>query len=166
MKQILTALIVIIVSLNSALAGQIRTLSASNAIDLALQNNLQIKQMGEDVAIAQAQMNQSFADFAMPKISANAGFTLLDPLTVSNAVVDPLAEFPPSLLNNPLFSSFASQSFAFTNVYADNYSGGISISKTLFSGFRLWNGLRAKQINLDLMNKKFEDKKRKSPIIL
>ena len=47
----------------------------------------------------------------------------------------------------------------YTNVFPDNYSAGVTISKPLFAGFKLWNLLEIKQMNLDLAKKKYEDTK-------
>jgi outer membrane protein len=142
MKQILLISGILIMFGNIALP-EVRTLSISNVVELALQNDSRIKQMAEEVVIAQAQLNQSMADYTLPDITANAGFTLLDPLTVNDGIFS-LPGFP----------------VQFTNVFMDNYTGGITVSKTLFTGFRLWNSLRIKQINLELMNKRMEDKKK------
>ncbi len=155
MKQILTAFFVILLALNAALAGEVRTITVSNAVELALMNNLQLKQSGDDVAIAKAQLGQSFADYAVPKISANGSLTFLDPQTVNNGILDSFTAGPPA--GGFPFTLIPVQ---YTNVFADNYSAGISVNKTLFTGFRLWNSMRVKQISLDLANRKYEDKKK------
>jgi outer membrane protein TolC len=138
--------------------AEVRTINVSNAVDLALINNPQIKQMAEDVNVAKAQLNESFADLALPKVSLSAGFTLLDPQTVESNVINPLEEFPSSMLS--LFHLGSISFPTYTNVYMDNYSAGLSVNKTLFSGFKYLNSWRLKQINLDITQKKFEDKKR------
>ena len=139
--------------LSGTMAAEIRTVNLSNAIDLALQNNLSISKTEKDIAVAQAQYGESFADLTMPSINGDARYTELDPLTVSEGDID---------FNSLLPAGFLPPGVAFpiiTNVYPDNYHAGISVTKTLFSGFRLWNSVSIRQAYLDLAKAKLRDMK-------
>ena len=101
--------------LSGTMAAEIRTVNLSNAIDLALQNNLSISKTEKDIAVAQAQYGESFADLTMPSINGDARYTELDPLTVSEGDID---------FNSLLPAGFLPPGVAFpiiTNVYPDNY---------------------------------------------
>lgn len=127
----------------SPVFGEIMTVTLSNAVDLALQNNLQYRQSQQDVRIAELQANETFADMVMPTVSATGGFTYLDPNTVAAGItIVPLT------------------STNLTNVFADNYTTGVSVSKVLFSGMKLFNSWNIKLVNLDLARKKMEDQRK------
>ena len=140
-------IVLIILLAASQLFGETRTVTLSNAVDLALQNNLQYRQTMQDVRIAELQANESFADMVMPSISASAGFTYLDSNTVASGI-----------------SSVSYTNIKLTNVFADNYTAGVSVSKTLFSGLKLFNAWNIKLANLDLARRKLEDQ-RKSVVL-
>lgn len=146
MKRILIMLSVLMLTGN--IFAEIRTINLSNAIELAIRNNLSIAKSEKEIGIAEAQYNESLADFAMPSINGNASFTELDPQTVQDGI-----------LNFPLPPQFAGLFPTITNVYPDNYHAGISVSKTLFAGFRLWNSLSVRKAYLDLAKAKLKDMK-------
>ncbi len=153
MKQFI--ILIILIALSQIIyAGDIQTITISNAIDLALKNNLDLRQAEKDVTIAQAQYGESFADFSLPGVALNGSFTLLDPLTVSNGIVNSPSGY--GVKGNVVYPTGFS---TISNVYPDNYSGGVTISKALFTGFKLWNLLEIKQMNLDLAKKKYDDTK-------
>lgn len=140
----------ILFAANIIFAGQLQTVTVSNALALAVRNNLQLKQAGEDIKIAEAQLGQSLADYAIPKVTASGSLTFLDPLSVQDGVISSYSFTPPMTL----------VPVNYTNVFSDNYSAGISVTKTIFNGFKLWNSMRVKQINLEIAKNKFEDKKK------
>ncbi len=143
MRFAVSALLLIFMSL-SAYAENIRTITISNAVEMALNNNLDLKQAEKDVFIAEAQYGENFADFWLPSINVSGTYTMLDPLTVSNGII-----------NTPSGSGFSQTS----NVFPNNYSAGLTISKALFLGFRNLDALQIKEINLALARKKYEDAK-------
>lgn len=155
----------------SAGFSETRTISLSNAIDLSMQNNLQLKQYEQDYKIAEAQYFQSIGDFAVPSVSASGTLTLLDTTTVSNANASaPNLVF--SMTNSIVTSgpgaggivpipAFTQNGFI-TNAYLDNYGASLTVSKPLFVGFKLWNAMMIKRINYDLAKAKFEDKQRET----
>ncbi len=141
-----------------AYAGDIQTITLSNALYLAFNNNLDLKQAGKDLTIAQAQYDETFADFALPGITLGGNATLLDPLTVSNGIVTAPNSYmfiSPSTIVPKGFSTIS-------NVFPDNYSAGVTVSKVLFTGFRLWNLMEIKKMNLDLAKRKYEDQKKET----
>jgi outer membrane protein TolC len=140
------------------MSAEITTVNLSNAIDLALKNNLSISKTEKDIEVAQAQYGEAFADFAMPQVNGDARFTELDPLTVSlgqENYNNMISLFGPSFA-----SAFQGQSLpTITNAYPDNYHAGISVTKTLFAGFRYWNAVSIRQAYLDLAKAKLKDMK-------
>jgi outer membrane protein len=62
-------------------------------------------------------------------------------------------------INFPLPPQFQGLFPVITNAYPDNYHVGLSVTKTLFSGFRLWNSLSIRQEYLDLAKAKLKDMK-------
>lgn len=128
----------LVILLGNTVYGEIRTLTLSNAISLALANNSEIARVREEIALAEAQRGEAVADFWMPSISANAGFTWIDPGTVENGMMN---SFQLTKIPNPALDGLPIASDVLTNVYPDNYKTGVSISKTLFAGFRFWNAL-------------------------
>ncbi len=146
MKRILISLSVLILAGN--IFAEIRTVTLSNAIELALRNNLSIAKTEKEIEIAEAQYSESLADFAMPSINGTATFTELDPQTVQDGIMS---------LDLPLGTR--TFSLVMTNVYPDNYHTGISITKPLFAGFKLWNLMSVRKDYLELAKAKFKDMK-------
>ncbi len=146
--------VVLVFTFVIAYAGDIRTITISNAVELAMKYNLDLKQAEKDVLIAEAQYGESFADFWLPGINLSGGYTLIDPLTVSNSIINSPSGY--SIYNGSLVPTGFSQT---TNVFPNNWSAGVTISKALFLGFRNLNSLQIKQINLDLAKKKYDDEK-------
>jgi outer membrane protein TolC len=151
---------------------QTTTLSLSNCIELALRNNNTLAQYEKDIKIAEAQYLQALGDLYTPSISASGSYTILDPKTVDNGkIVTP--EYGYVVTNMPVLQNgiptgsyvpvpvMIPKGFQ-TNqqVFQDNYSMGISITKPLFTGFKLWNATKIKKLNLELAKQKYEDKKR------
>ncbi len=154
------------------LFGEITTLSLSNAIELALKNNIAIATYEKDMKIAESQYKQAFSDLYMPGISLSASYTLLDPKTVDNAkIVTP--NYETIVTNMPVLNGGVPTGevvpvpmFVPTGVttnqtaFQDNYSLGLSITKPLFTGFKIWNNTKIKRLNYELAKQKYEDKKR------
>ncbi len=154
MKQIIILLIMIISAI--PVFAEIKTITLSNALELAIKNNLAISQAEQEIGISEAQYGQAMADFAMPTVSAAADFTELDPTTVQNGIIS-----LPIPVYNPKVQQIVPVNVGpLTNVYPDNYHTGISITKPVFAGFRFWNTLGIRQLTLDLARVKLADKKR------
>ncbi|MCX7820802.1 MAG: TolC family protein [Brevinematales bacterium] len=168
MKRIFTILILIY----GNIFAEITTLSLSNAIELALKNNISIAQFEKDMLIAEAQYKQAFSDLYMPSISLSASFTLLDPKTVDNAKIA-TPTYGTIVTNMPVLNGGIPTGevvpvpmFVPTGVttnqtaFQDNYGVGLSITKPLFTGFKLMNNSKIKKLNYELSKQKYEDKKR------
>lgn len=143
MKRFLIFAILSATAMTGPVFGEIATVSLSNAVDLALQNNLQYRQAQQDVRIAELQANESFADLVMPSISATAGATYVDSNTASAGI-----------------TSITGTNAKLTNSFADNYTAGVTVSKVLFSGLKLFNAWQIKAINLEMARKKLDDQRR------
>ena len=76
MKQIVL-IFALIFLMQWCFAGDIRTINVSNAVELALKNNLDLKQAEKDIMIAEAQYGESFADFSLPGVALSGSFTLI-----------------------------------------------------------------------------------------
>jgi outer membrane protein len=144
MKGIYILLILILVTGNAV--AEIRTIHLSDAIDLAIKNNLSIAKSQKDIEIAEAQLGEAFADFAIPSIEGVAGFTEISPLL-----------YEEGLINLDLPIPHAPIDISITNAYPDNYHAGVSVSKTLFAGFRLWNSMSIRKEYLELAKAKLRD---------
>lgn len=137
-------------------AGEVRSMSLSNALQLALERNLTILQLRRDVSIAEAQLNQAFADMVLPDASLSAGFTWLDPDTVNKGIVDGAR-----VISNASFMGLTfpvTETVKLTNAYYDNWSLGLTVAKPLFMGMRLGNSYRLRQWNVELSRMKLRDK--------
>ncbi|OHD56136.1 MAG: hypothetical protein A2Y33_00875 [Spirochaetes bacterium GWF1_51_8] len=119
-------------------------ISLDNAISIALSKNQDIRQYEQDVETAKAKYQQAVASMYYPDINAGFTFTYLDPNTVD--------------AGNSIMNLGA---IAITNnsVFADNYSATLKLAKPIFLGFTLANSLRLQELNLELVGKKYADKK-------
>ncbi len=161
-KLFLILFAVVLLLCSSLIFGEIKTLTLSNAVEMALKNNLQIKQIESDVKAAEAQFSQSWADFWLPGVNLSAGLNYIDPTTADNSKI-----YLPNITNTNITTPFGKIPTLIPNgvltdqsVYSDNYSAGVSITKSLFAGFRLKNAMDIKKINLDLAKMKLSDKKK------
>lgn len=143
MKKRIVLIIFAAVSAAVPAFAEVMTVSLSNAVDLALQNNLQYRQAQQDVRIAELQANESFADLVMPSISASAGLTYVDSNTASAGI-----------------TSITGTNAKLTNSFADNYTAGVTVSKVLFSGLKLFNAWQVKAVNLEMARKKLDDQRK------
>jgi outer membrane protein len=112
-----------------------KIITLKEALEQVLVSNLEIEQAAKDVAISQAQTNQSRADFYLPQISLSGSLTLTN---------EP---------NNPY-----SQAATTGIIYPQNYSLGVSVSKALFQGFILWNNMQIADKNLVIARITYDDK--------
>jgi len=141
------------------LFSDIVTLTLSNVIDYALKNNIQIKQLENDVKIADAQLNQAFSDLFFPDINFTGNITLLDPSTVESGIIKERTNVVTFSLMDKTFTNETIIPGS-TNAWIDNYSLGLGLTKSLFTGFRLYNNYRNKLLNLELAKLKLKDKKK------
>ncbi len=158
MKRLLSIIIVILSLPCSCLISETVTYTLENAIEKALKNNNEIGKFEAGIKIAQAQFDQSAGDFWLPGINVNAGINLIDPGSVEGSVINAF-----NVVSNASVGPVSLpvlQSNEVTNVFFDNYSVGLGITKTLFSGFRLWNSMELRKINLDMSKEMLHDKKK------
>lgn len=130
------------------------TYTLDNTLETALKNNTEIKKYETDLKIAQAQYDQSMGDFWVPSIAFNAGVNLLNPGSVQSSVIN-----MPSIESAKTPPGFNIVSNEITNVFPDNYSMSLGISKPLFAGFRYLNSMDLKKINLEAAGLSLKDKR-------
>lgn len=114
-KLLLTAILLVLPAL---LFGQARTLTIEDAIEIALENNYQLKQAENNLTLSRAQERSALADF-FPNLSANASRGRNVGRQFDNTTGD--------------FGDFTINSF----------STGLNSSVTIFNGFNNINSLRA-----------------------
>lgn len=131
-----------------AMFSEITTLDLNQAIETALNNNLEIKQLESALEVAKAGVGQAFGDLILPDISLSGSFTYLDKSTVEqqNSFFG-LADDLPSGID-------------LTNAWRDNWSATLNITKPIFAGFALYNNYEIEKKGLELAEKELEDKKK------
>lgn len=137
-ERIITSVIVIAISLLSGVnlslaqvdgnSNTVRSLSLNEALQLAGQQNYQVKMAESDIDIARGQYRQTSAAF-LPQISLEArGVSTNDPLNVFGFKLKQeqvnSADFDPEVLNNP--DPF------------ENFSAGVQIQQPLFNPDQLF----------------------------
>jgi outer membrane protein len=157
MKELLLILLLITVYITAY--SEIRTVTLSNAVQLAYQNNPQIRQMESEAAIAEAQSGQSVADFWMPDVNITGAYNIIDEASVTNSYI-PGFSVVSNVQLTPAVRLPVLSPRTVTNVYSDNYSVTLGVSKPLFAGFRLWDSMELKKKNLNIAKMKLEDKKK------
>lgn len=123
-------------------SGEVRTITCDQAVGLMMKNNLDILQAEKDIAIARAQLGQSVADYWLPGVSGSGSFTLSGSENINTGYQT---------------TNISGQDYVIANTYPDNYSAGISVSKTLFNGFQLWNAREIQQKNYEQALWKYRD---------
>lgn len=107
-------------------AAQVITLE--QAIQQGIGNNRQLKLSGYKVALAEIKYKEA-VDMTLPSLKASAGYTRL------SDVEEPKIQIPGAPEPVSLFP-----------VYVNNYSGRISLSETVFSGFRLKYAMESQRL--------------------
>lgn len=127
---------------SSLFCGETTTISLSNAIELGIRNNLDIRQAEKDVRVAEYQLYESYADLFLPQVSASGSFSYMDPDSVAKSLSQ---------------LKIGNQTYIITNQFPDNYSGGLSISKPIFQGFKYWDSKEIQLRNLELAKTKYSN---------
>jgi len=104
-----------------------QVLTLEQAIKNGLDNNRQLKISTDKVALAEIKYKEA-VDLTLPSLKASAGYTRL------SDVEEPKIQFP----------GFA-EPVALFPVYVNNYSAKVSLSETIFSGFRLKYAMASQQ---------------------
>ncbi len=124
--------------------GEIKTLTLDNVRQLALNNSLDVRQAEKNVKIAQAQLNESYADFFVPDLSVSGAYNYNVYGNTNNQIQQ--------IIQN-------GQTVIVTNQFPDNYSAGLTLSKTLYNGFQYKNAVNIQTLNLELLKKTLENQK-------
>jgi outer membrane protein len=110
----------------AGLWAQVMTLD--QAIQQGIANNRQLKISNYKVALAEIKYKEA-VDLTLPSLKASAGYTRLsdveEPKIQIPGAPEPVALFP---------------------VYVNNYSGRVSLSETVFSGFRLKYAMESQKL--------------------
>jgi len=85
-RHILTAVLFLFTVLS--LSAQGASLTIDQAVDLALGNNLDVRQAEQDVLMARADLGAAWADLYLPSLFLSGSFGYTDPVTVSNPFPD------------------------------------------------------------------------------
>lgn len=113
-------LITLLFLTNSGYAQDSRTITLQEAIDIALENNYQLKQAKNNLDLAEYRVKSEYADF-LP--SVNAGFSG----------------------SRTAGQQFVQEEVAFRDVISKSVGGNLNTSIPLFNGFENINSLRASQ---------------------
>ncbi|MEO8086102.1 MAG: TolC family protein [Bacteroidota bacterium] len=119
-------LLILMLFLIQSLKAQVLTLD--QAIKQGVGNNRQLKISGYKVALAETKYKEA-VDLTLPSLKASAGYTRL------SDVEQPKIQFPGAPEPVSLFP-----------VYVNNYSGKVSLSETIFSGFRLKYAMESQKL--------------------
>jgi len=123
-KKFLFLLPMVFMALHSG--AQVMTLE--QAIKQGIDNNRQLKISNYKVALAETKYKEA-VDLTLPSLKASAGYTRL------SDVDEPKIQFPG-----------APEPVALFPVYVNNYSGKVSLSETVFSGFRLKYAMESQKL--------------------
>lgn len=114
-KLLLSAILLLLPAL---LYGQTRTITIEDAIEIALENNYQLKQAENNLTLSKVQERSAYADF-LPNLSGNAS------------------------RGRNIGRQFDNTTGDFGDFTINSFSTGLSSSVTIFSGFNNINSLRA-----------------------
>lgn len=129
-------LFLLVIPAVSVQAGETRTIDLTNSVSTALKNNLTLIEAQKSMEMASNEIDQAFANLVMPSLTGSAGYSLSDPWSVHD-------------MNDPLNLS----TYTYTNYFVDNYSAGLTLSRTLFNGFRYYNSWLTKKEAYDFAEK-------------
>jgi outer membrane protein len=115
----------------SAETGRTLTLTVDQAVDIALKNNLDIRQAEQDVAVSQANLRGAWAAMLMPTIQLAGSYEYTDVI----------------------------QS-AFAYPYNDTYSAGLQVTRALFAGGRYWFAKESARLSSDFALFKLTNEKK------
>jgi outer membrane protein len=119
MRFILTTLILLLPVLGWS---QDRTMTIEDAIQLALENNFQLKQAENNVMLTEQGIRSAYGDF-LPNLNASFGG------------------------NQDIGRQFVEETLSFEDITAYRVSGGFSTNVTIFNGFQNINNLRRSQVD-------------------
>ncbi|PKL77018.1 MAG: hypothetical protein CVV27_07305 [Candidatus Melainabacteria bacterium HGW-Melainabacteria-1] len=117
-------------------------LTLSEAITVAETNNHDIKLALERIKDARLQVTETGAQ-GLPQITATAGYGRQDPV-LSQQSTDTSGAGGAGLGNNPQFAAFLG------TASVNTFNSSITMNQMLFAGFRIIDGIRLGQINVDL----------------
>jgi outer membrane protein TolC len=128
----------------SVAQDSVLTLSLAQALQMGIDSSKSLKISNSRMQLAEAKYNQA-VDATIPSVRFNAGYTRLsdieEPKFLFPGATEPIALFP---------------------VYVNNYSAALSVSETIFSGFRLKYAKESQKLLRDAA--KFENSNDKNEI--
>src|SRR5271157_3108995 len=107
------------------------SITLKNAIEIALKNNLDVLQAEKDIKVAEALLGQDYAQMLIPTITASGQFEYIDPETASRGTYN---------------QNIGGSTIIVTNIFQDNYTSSISLTKPLFAGLKYWNSVITQQL--------------------
>lgn len=119
-------------------------LTLTEAIGIAQENNHDIKIAIEKIEDARLQITETGAQ-GLPQVTAAAGYGRQDPVMAQQTTdLGSGAGAGAGLGNNPQFAAFLG------TASVNTFNSSLTINQILFAGFRVIDGLRIADINLDL----------------
>ncbi len=119
-------------------------MTMSQAIEIALAQNHDILLAQNRIEDARLQLTETGAT-GLPQLTATASYARQEPI-VSTQQTDTAGAGGAGLGGNPQFAAFLGT--ASVNTFQTN----ITLSQTLFAGFRIVDGIRLSNINVDMVN--------------
>lgn len=112
-------------------------LTLFDAIDIATQNNYSLKLAAERINIAKYQITENAAQ-GLPQLTINTGYNRQDPVSAAqNAGAGGLG-------SNPQFAALLG------SARVNTFQNQVSLSQVLFAGFRIVDGIKLANVNLNL----------------
>lgn len=121
-------------------------LPLSDAIKIAIENSTNVQVAEKQIKSAELQVMESWAPL-LPQVSVSTNYGRQDPINPSSSAGTE------SLSKNPQFASMLGTSSV------NSFTSKVQINQVLFSGFRITDGIKIAQINLNLMKESLNQAK-------
>lgn len=118
-------------------------LTLTQAIEIAEQNNHDIRLAQEKIADAKLQISETGAT-GLPQVSITAGYGRQDPVLSQQTTDTGSGGSGNALGNNPQFASFLG------TASVNTFNSAVTLNQVLFEGFRLFDALKVANLNVNL----------------
>lgn len=122
--------------------SNIAKLTLFDAIDTAVQNNYSLKIAEEKIKAARYLITQNSAQ-GLPQVTINTSYGRQDPVNAAASSGNN------SLASNPQFASFLG------TARVNTFNNQVAVSQILFAGFRVVDGIKLANVNVDLSQESF-----------
>jgi outer membrane protein TolC len=156
-KYSLIALLITIVMPDAQASENTLTISAQQAVDMAMKNNHTIKSLDHQLKGTEYSIKSAVTSF-LPRVVLNGSYGHLGidaPATTNTPTIPPPVEF--DLGDQYVLSNISNMMGGGISLTTDNsYSLGLQIQQPIFTGFATINGLRAAQVSRAMQEKSNE----------